>query len=1168
MTASLVNKKLRHYRVVRRVGAGGMGTVYLARTLKERRGLPAGTEVALKVLHPHLAESRDLLRRFQREAGLGLTIRHPRVVATYDVGSERVGAQTIHYLVMELLTCRTLRQAIDEDGPFSDERVVSVGRQLAEALAEVHAHGVIHRDIKPTNVFLDGDRVKLADLGLSRLLEPTTEISIPGTILGSAGYAAPEQMDGDGGSKASDLYSVGVLMYELASGRNPFVRDDFQATVRAHATATPPPLGRVVRVSYFTECVVAALLSKEPSERLGPASRLQWILEERERSDFWRAYVAGDEPAARLSNARRRLRVRRATRVYGRDDEVETLVDVVRTAAVGRTGAMALVTGESGVGRTRVIDASIELAEREGIPIRFLVARFLDQATPVPYFALNALLLSAFELDKAPREERLVALPGVLRAHLPERAVFADAFADLIVGRESEALSRLPPNAIPALYAEVLRALAAKSALCLVLEELQWADKGSVRVLTSLFPTLSIYPLAIVSTACDVVLSTESTAFEPRSADEELAAMSARDEVVTVDLARLEWESVRDVVFDLAVPSAVSEPLVDRLLAQSEGNPKFLFALVDELDRRDRLRELTAEEVAKIRLPASIRELIERRLDELDKQARRFVEFAAVFGTRFKLEDIVAGLGLDWMTASEVVARLRRHRVLKVAEQAYQFDHHLMKEVLYRGIPEGQRREDNRAVARVLAGHVSDPHAPTQQAYEAAIHFSLAGEHDEAARHLVGAVHYLTGRSLHERAARFARQARTHVESSTSLAPDDRFAVYESLAGVTGHLGLRREQGSALRAASRVAHDAGDDRRAVHAEILLARHAGSTGMVFTALDHAERAKADAARHGFKDLHAAAIRVESTVLWLLGQVDHEQALLDAGRLADEAGDHLGVAFGQMQLGRLYLATDRPSRALETLKSALAAFEELRDERGRGRALFQIARVYREFADLTRADQALRFAERIADGNQDRGLAARCLYLRGDVAMRSRDHARAERLLHAALKGLVDAADPTFQVYALAALSLLYTSTRFEGRDPRRAIEFAQRSARVARELGVPRLAAYTYAVLAVAYLARGKTRFALAVSQKGMRYLEREEPGRKRKSELLFIHYRCLKAVGRLEEARSFLRDSAVLIRERATEIERDDMRRSFLENDLFNRTVLAEAARVLGATPA
>jgi len=503
--------------------------------------------------------------------------------------------------------------------------------------------------------------------------------------------------------------------------------------------------------------------------------------------------------------------------------------------------------------------------------------------------------------------------------------------------------------------------------------------------------------------------------------------------------------------------------------------------------------------------------------------------------------------------------------MIRPTDGAYRLDPGALRELVYRGISAADRRKYNAAVGRIIARDVSDPHIASRHAYEAAIHFSLAEEHAEAARHLVGAARYLAERSLHERAMRLATRGREHADQAPELGASDRAAVHITLADELGHLGQREAQGKELRSAALASVESGDRRAIAEVEVLLARHAGGTGRVFAALGHVERAQSVAREAGAKDLEAAALRVESQVMWLLGHVHDEERLDEACRLAEEAGDDVGRAYGLMQLGRMRLSTDRPAAALRILKDALRLFESLRDERGRGRAFFQIARVYREFGDLRRARKSVDVAIAIAEANQDRGLHAQCLYVQGDLALRARDYPEAKRLLELARREIAEVGDATFLVYTLVTISLLYSASGNGDRAPARAVEFAQRAAEIARGLMVPRMEAIAYASLASAYLAHGRRRFALAVSQKGVKFVEEEEgAGRKRASEILFIHYRCLKALGRNDEAEGFLRRSRELVKERANEIEEPAVRRSFLENDLFNAAVCREAKRVLG----
>ncbi len=1170
---ALADRTLKNYRVGERLGGGGMGTVHRAVVLKKRRGLEVGQEVAIKFLHPHLAANEDILKRFRREAGLGTTIRHPRVMAVHDVGAEDLDGTAVHFIVMELLRGKTLRTVLDEKKTLTEAEAVRLGMQVAEGLAEIHSKGAVHRDIKPGNVFVDdAGAAKIADLGLSRLVEPSTEISLPGTFLGSVAYAAPEQARGDAVGPPADLYALGVTLYEAVAGINPFVGKDLAGTLRNHIDVNPPPLARhAPEASWFFERLLSALLVKEPKARIAPAGRVARVFEERESSEWWKTVVNGEGDGARLSPGRRLLRVRRQSRVHGRRGETERLVDVLRTSAIGKSGAVGLILGEAGSGKSRLIDAALESMEAENIPARVFVSRFLDLATPVPCFPLNEALLQAFDLKDKPRPEVQKRLPRLLKDHLPERRVFAEAFAALIDDKDREsALAQLPGDAIPALYAEAFRTVAARSPLVIVIEELQWADPGSLRALEKLLSSLSPFPIALVLTARNEVLA-DAEGDSPRAkfVRRFLSSDAPSVHLQAIHLPRLDQDAVRGIVRDLAVPEANAGALAERLHDASGGNAEILFALVDELERRGRLRDPRGGETLRLDVPASVNDLIDRRIEDLDPDARRFLEFASVFGARFKPEPVISGLGLDLVTASEILARLtQRFQVVRAFDKAYRFDQHLLHDRLYRAIEPARKREYHAAVGAGIAREISDAFAPIRTNYEAGIHFSLAEEHARAARHLVGAVGWLSGRSQHERAERLAAAAVAHAESlekdGAPLPPIDRFRLYECHAAVTGHLGRRDEQGASLLAAARAAHESGDLGSIGRAEWNLARYHGTAARVFAALQHCENARSAATRAGDPALIAAILRVEADVLRTMGATDYEDRLRDADRLASEAKDESGRAFGLLLMGQLFLDTDRPSAALKTLKESLESFERQRDQRGRGRAFFQLARVYRDVGDLARAQKAVNAAERVAAANSDRLLAARCISLNGDLALRRRDYALAKDHLHAALAELEHADDRGYLVTTLVTLSILHTATRFAERSGEVSAQFATRAVNLARSVGITQLTAYAYTALALAHLASGNPTFAFAVSRKNMKVLEDEPLLKRRTAEMFFVHYRCAKALGRTEDARQALLAARDIQLERAREIREPVYRKSFREGDLFNAAVLREAARVLG----
>ena len=263
----LVGRALGPYELQVRLGAGGMGTVYRAvhRRLRQQR--------AVKVLPGNLAADPTFVQRFEREARVAAELRHPNIVVVHDVDDEN----GIYYIAMELLQGRSLRDLIREESPVPIDRALNLLEQLAQALDYAHARSVVHRDIKPGNVFVgNGDHVTLVDFGIARAADGT---ALTGSgIMGTPEYMAPEMLRGEGTGQTSDLYALGIVAYELLTGRLPFTGTNTPAIMYAQVH-TPPtavaldPAGAVPGVGRRGRA--AALQAAERAVQLGRHVRLR-----------------------------------------------------------------------------------------------------------------------------------------------------------------------------------------------------------------------------------------------------------------------------------------------------------------------------------------------------------------------------------------------------------------------------------------------------------------------------------------------------------------------------------------------------------------------------------------------------------------------------------------------------------------------------------------------------------------------------------------------------------------------------------------------------------------------------------------------------------------------------------------------------------------------------
>src|ERR687886_2984806 len=257
------------YRIRRKLGAGGMADVYLAEDQE------LGRRVAIKILDDRHAGDGQFIERFRREAKNAAGLSHPNIVSIYDRGE----AEGTYYIAMEYLEGRSLKELIVSRGPAPIPVAIDYARQILGALRFAHRNGIVHRDIKPHNVIVDAEgRVKVTDFGIARA--GASDMTETGAIMGTAAYLSPEQAQGHAVSATSDLYSIGIVLYELLTGRVPFEADSAVTIALKQVSEEPvPPRALNPEVSPELEDVVLRALQKDPARRFPDADAFVAALE-------------------------------------------------------------------------------------------------------------------------------------------------------------------------------------------------------------------------------------------------------------------------------------------------------------------------------------------------------------------------------------------------------------------------------------------------------------------------------------------------------------------------------------------------------------------------------------------------------------------------------------------------------------------------------------------------------------------------------------------------------------------------------------------------------------------------------------------------------------------------------------------------------------------------
>jgi tetratricopeptide (TPR) repeat protein len=900
------------YSLLKKLGEGGKGIVFKAQDTALNR------VVAIKVLKG-AAPTGEAYSRFISEAQATAKLNHPNIVSIYDIGRE--GEQ--QFFVIEFIDGMSLRNLMEESpqGQCDIQTVLRIGMDVCNALRYAHAQGVLHRDIKPENIMITKDGLtKLMDFGLAKMLGQPSYTQ-EGVIVGTVAYVAPEIALGKGADARSDLYSLGAVLYEMVTGRQPFPGEDPVKVIFGHIHDHPiSPTKRDPKVPQPLADCIMRLLEKDPANRYQSASDLLEVLRGIAESSLRGAPATYHEPSEIVPKPPLAVG---EVQLIDRVEELGLLREAVDGAVRGE-GGLVFLYGEAGIGKTRLAKEISAYAHMRGMQTLYGRCPTLFTMGSVPPYALWSEAIKNYLEVCTPQQLYKVigTYPSEVCKLVPQIKQKLGAIPELSPISPEQERDRLFEA-----VSQFISNISKQSPLLVVLDDLQWTDQSSLLLLHYVSRSVQKESLLLLGEYRDTDVDERHPLFPV------LTELNRERILRPIHLKRMSIDEIVEMIEQI-LGQEVPKTFCELVYEKTRGNPFFTEEVIKALKEQEVIyREGSAwriKELSSIKFPPTVKSVIEYRIGRLDEECQNVLTLASFIGKDFAFEALHKITNIEEDKLLDIIEKMLKTGLIEEklirGEELYSFADIIVRDVVHEEISLLRHKRLHGTIGAALEELYADE--VDEHLGELAYHFLEGGDKDRALEYFL-------------KAGEKAEKVYAHGEATLYL---------------QSALELLEERGEKLRERASVLERLGDIKRFVGEYRACMQYWNEALSLWVQIQNKERI-------------AGVHRKMASVLWdNMGDVEKAKGHhIEALQILETEPKSIELASLYEGIARMYLGTEDATKALQWAEKALDLAKELNAHEVVAGSYATLGRILINIGDMDKAAECLEKALKIALDN---------------------------------------------------------------------------------------------------------------------------------------------------------------------------------------------------------